>query len=289
MPTPLKPPASWFNRPSDIPTDRRLTITDDGHVFGYVALFDQCHTTMGGCVKPPRGSASNYQLAHTGETIADDGTVVATANIGGGAGHMTAEASPEAAAKFYADTSTQLMRVKYGEDSTGVWFSGALWPDISEIDVARIRASAISGDWRPVGLWRRGGAKYDFTGACFVNVPGYATRHDNQITNQEGQASMIAASAGAMAGDIVVIDQQYGLTMTDSKKPAEDCKDCDDSAPIVAAATDEEVIAEALRSPSGEELAAVNMKLDDLRNMVVSMAEMLVSTEGARMARELSE
>ena len=57
-----------------------------------------------------------------------------------------------------------MMRVRYGEDSTGLWFAGALWPDVSELDVARIQASAISGDWRPVALWRRGQTAHDFVG-----------------------------------------------------------------------------------------------------------------------------
>jgi hypothetical protein len=193
MEIPLKPPKEWFDRPDEIPTDRRITITPEGRVYGYISLWDTCHAGLPGCVKPPQGSPSNYGYAHQGETETAEGELIATANIGGGAGHAPIEhgAPPE----FYENTSTQLMRVRYGEDENGLWFSGALWPDVSDMDIAKIRASSISGDWRWMASYRASnGGEYDFAGACFVNIPGYPMASAGNVAMTEGEMQNIAAS-----------------------------------------------------------------------------------------------
>lgn len=192
MDIPVNPPADWFEHPGDIPTDKRITITPEGRVYGYVSLWDTCHAGMPGCVKPPKGSPSNYGFAHQGETMTADGTLIATANIGGGAGHAPIDHG--APADFYENTSTQLMRVRYGEDANGLWFAGALWPDVGELDVARIRASSISGDWRWMNSWRQTAAGYDFAGACFVNIPGFPMANAGDVALSDGEMRNIAAS-----------------------------------------------------------------------------------------------
>ena len=192
MEVPLNPPKDWFEHPGSIPTDRRITITPDGRVYGYVSLWDTCHAGLPGCVKPPKGSPSNYGFAHQGETMTAEGDLIATANIGGGAGHAPLDHG--APAQFYENTSTQLMRVRYGEDQNGLWFSGALWPNVNDFDVARIRASSISGDWRWMGSWRDTGSGYDFAGACFVNIPGFPMANAGDVALSDGEMRNIAAS-----------------------------------------------------------------------------------------------
>ena len=283
----MYPPASWFEHPGDIPTDRRVTITADGRVYGYVALWDQCHLTMGGCVNPPKGSPTDYRMALTGETQTEDGTMVATANIGGGAGHANPKVDPNVAAEFYANTATQLMRVVYGEDEKGVWFAGALWPDVGELDIAHIRASAISGDWRPVALWRRGQSAYDFVGSCFVNVGGYATENEGQISGESGTPMMIAAAAGARADDIVVIDAGYALAMNDETNTSTDEKNeggcsCGGEGTVQAATGDAPV------APAMEMLADMGAKLDNLSNMVVGLVEANVLREASAIEAEVA-
>lgn len=283
----MYPPASWFEHPGDIPTDRRITVTAAGQVFGYVALWDQCHLTMGGCVNPPKGSPTDYRMALTGETVTEDGAVVATANIGGGAGHASPKQDPNVAAEFYANTSTQLMRVVYGEDEKGVWFAGALWPDVQELDIAHIRASAISGDWRPVAVWRRGEAVYDFVGSCFVNVGGYATEVDGQISDEPGRPMMIAAAAGAEPGDLVVIDAGYALAMSEQMNTPSDEKTtsggCSCGGDPVQAATGDAPVA-----PAMEMLADMGGKLDNLTNMVVNLVEASVLREASAIESEIA-
>ncbi len=217
MNIPLHPPASWFEYPGEgaIPTDRRMTIEVDeagdptGRVYGFIALYDTCHAGAPGCVTPPRKSPSSFEYAHQGQTQTAEGTLVSTANIGG-SGHANLKASPEAAAAHYQEhISTQMMRVRYGTDDKGIWFSGALWPDVSELDVAHILASPISGDWRWMNSWRETDAGYDFAGACLVSLPGFAMANAGQVAQEEGAMQTLAASASSVGmsdgGDILAM------------------------------------------------------------------------------------
>lgn len=287
MDIPLHPPADWFENPGRIPTDRRLTVEDDGRVYGYIALWNQCHTGLGDCVRPPKGSPSNYDLAHSGQTKTADGTVIATATIGGGKGHVDPRASVDVASRFYADTSTQLMRVRYGEDENGLWFAGALWPDVSELDVARIQASPLSGDWRPVAMWRRGQYAHDFVGACFVNVGGYAMQENNEAVTTRGRPEVIAAAAGAQPGDIVLVDERYVLGMSDQPENCDgNCKPCTcGEKPAVQAAADPEN--DMPRGPAVEAIEGLSMKVDELRSMMVAMSELLMAKEVDSLVRDL--
>lgn len=173
---PLNPAEEWFSPPeSGIPTNKRITIEPDGRVYGYIALWDTCHAGFNGtCVKPPRGSDSNYEYAHQGETMTASGELIRTAVIAGGINHAPLDADSAFVPEYYENTGTQLMRVRYGEDDHGLWFAGALWPDVDDFQVAHIRASSVSGDWRFHAAFRRSSrGGMDFAGSCFVNLPGF--------------------------------------------------------------------------------------------------------------------
>jgi len=145
-----------------------------GRVFGYVCPKNSCILTAAvlgqqtdECFTAPP-SPTQYRDAHPGHTETLEGTELRTANIGGGVNHY--DAGPfTAAVDHYANTASQLMRVRYGEDKYGIWAAGAMWPDLSERQVAMIRASALSGDWR----WRPEYGAYDMAGSQLVNNPGF--------------------------------------------------------------------------------------------------------------------
>lgn len=194
---PVNPPAEWFQPPAQgIPTDKRITIEASGRVYGYVALWDTCHVGMGGCTKPPKGSPTDYNYAHQGETLTADGSMIRTAVIAGGTGHPGQDVAVPVP-DFYANSGKQLMRVRYGEDANGLYFAGALWPEATDLEVAQIRASAVSGDWRFHAAWRHtpsGG--YDFAGSILVNIPGYPMPNGYDAGSVAGRMRAIAASAG---------------------------------------------------------------------------------------------
>lgn len=177
---PLEPPAEWFTPPTSMPKDAGCIVEPDGRIYGYL-----CHwgsILMDGSSdrwKPPRSRAA-YSWAHTGDTVCADGSTIKTANLGGDAGHARGISNddPDRLAKlqaFYENTQTQLARVRYGEDEHGIWFAGACWPTVTDLDIAKLRASARSGHWAAVGDWKdigSGRPGYELVGACLVNIPG---------------------------------------------------------------------------------------------------------------------
>lgn len=192
---PINPPKNWFEKPEEgIPTDRRITISDDGRVYGYVALWNSCHTGGRGCTRPPKGSPSNYEYAHHGETLTEEGELIRTAVIAGGAGHAPIDEETAMVPAYYDNSGTQLMRVRYGEDENGLYFAGALWPNVTELQTAHIRASSLSGDWRFHAMWRRGSGGFDFAGACLVNIPGFTMKAKGGAENYAGSPYRLAAS-----------------------------------------------------------------------------------------------
>lgn len=206
----VNPPASWFDHPGEIPTDKRMTIQADGRVYGYVALWDSCHVGLEGCVKPPKGSPTNYEYAHIGETLTAEGGLVKTAVIAGAAPHVSERTPAHEVPDLYANTGRQYMRVRYGEDDQGLWFAGALFPDVSAEEIVTIRASAVSGDWRWHTQWRHGPSGYDFSGSILVNVPGYRMATAGDPTLGPGRAEHIAASAAAKGFEgIIGLDDYY--------------------------------------------------------------------------------
>jgi 2'-5' RNA ligase len=73
----------------------------------------------------------------------------------------------------YADTGRAVADVTIGEDRHGIWVAGKLRPGVSDADVATLRGSALSGDWRPIG------GNLELAGILAVNNPGFLVdRHE---------------------------------------------------------------------------------------------------------------
>jgi hypothetical protein len=162
---PIKPPRSWFDQPVlDGPTP--LTIQADGRVFGHIATWKQSHIGMIGKVSAPRGR-SGYGFYATGAVETDDGSLVNVGQITLTGGHAPLEASVSEAVAHYDDTRSAFCDVTAGEDDYGIWVSGALRPDVNDIQLRAIRASSVSGDWRPIN------GNLELVAVCAVNVPGF--------------------------------------------------------------------------------------------------------------------
>lgn len=162
---PVRPPAAWFTDPGlNGPTP--LTYTDDGRVYGHIALWDTCHLGYESCVPPPR-SATNYSWFRTGILLADDGTEVTVGQITFDTGHAGRDASAMAAVAHYDHTGRTGADVAAGEDRWGVWVAGAQRPNLTPVQVRALRASAPSGDWRSVG------GNLELCAILGVNMPGF--------------------------------------------------------------------------------------------------------------------
>ncbi len=183
---PVEPPAGWFADPQlDGPTG--LTVGDDGRVFGHLAVWDTCHTGISGrCVTPPR-SVTGYAVFRTGSVRCADGTDIAVGQLTAGTSH--ADTRPGVGAvetlRHYDHTGTAVADVAAGEDAYGIWVAGALRPEATAEQIRVLRASPLSGDWRP---WGDG---LELVGALAVNVPGFPVLR--QIVASGRTSALIAA------------------------------------------------------------------------------------------------
>lgn len=162
---PVKPPSKWFADPK-LSQLSPLTITADGRVSGHIAAWHTSHIGMAGGVKPPR-SKSNYAYFRTGTVECDDGSFVDVGQITLAGGHAPLEASVREAVAHYDNTNSAVMDVAAGEDRHGIWVAGALRPDVTDAQIRAVRASSVSGDWRPIN------GKLELVAVCSVNCPGF--------------------------------------------------------------------------------------------------------------------
>lgn len=162
---PVVPPSSWFSDPK-LSRLTPLTIDDNGQVFGHIAAWHTSHIGMAGGVKPPR-SKSGYAYYRTGVVKCDDGKLVDVGQITLTGGHAPLSAGVAKAVAHYDNTASAIMDVAAGEDRHGIWVAGSLRPDVTDSQLRSIRASSVSGDWRPIN------GKLELVAVCAVNAPGF--------------------------------------------------------------------------------------------------------------------
>lgn len=186
---PAVPPAQWFNSPKlDGPTP--LTVTDEGRVFGHIAAWHVDHIGLSYGTKPPK-SKSNYSYFHTGVVRADDSKDYAVGQLTLAGGHASLEASALDAARHYDDTGSAIADVHAGEDKFGIWVAGALRPNATPEQIRVLRASAPSGDWRPIK------GSLELVAVCQVNVPGFPIARARVASGQV--YALVAAGAQVLA------------------------------------------------------------------------------------------
>lgn len=173
---PVKPKRELFERPKDLKPGFGTTITDEGHIFGYLTLWNVRLIGSGRKNTKPPKSKTNYTYANAFNLECADGNVIRTGVLSSVGGHHY-EGNFEASQAAYADTSRKVANVVYGEDKHGVWFSGALCSHVDEAQVQNIRSSGVSGHWeRPAP-----GKPLELLGACSVNIPGFAQAASHRI------------------------------------------------------------------------------------------------------------
>ncbi len=161
---PVTPPSGWFDNPG-LSTPTPLTVDDDGKVYGHIATWDTEHIGNYG-VKPPR-SRSNYAYFRTGLIRTEEGSDIAVGQLTLAGGHAGLDADAHRAVKHYDDTASAVADVACGEDAYGIWVAGGLRPGVTPDQVRTLRASAPSGDWRPINN------TLELVAVCQVNVPGF--------------------------------------------------------------------------------------------------------------------
>jgi len=186
---PVVPPATWFTNPNlDKPTP--LTVDENGRVFGHIAAWHTDHIGMSHGVRAPR-SRTNYAYFHTGVVRTDDNKDVPVGQLTLAGGHAPLEASARDAVKHYDDTASAIADVHAGEDAHGIWVAGALRPGTTPEQVRVFRASAPSGDWRPIK------GHLELVAVCQVNVPGFPIARARVASGQV--YALVAAGASILA------------------------------------------------------------------------------------------
>ena len=186
---PVTPPKSWFENPN-LTGPTPLTVDDSGRVFGHIAAWHVDHIGLSFGTKPPR-SRSGYSYFHTGVIRTEEGEDIPVGQLTLSGGHAPLEASAKSAAKHYDDTASAFADVHAGEDAYGIWVSGALRPTVTSYQVREIRASAPSGDWRPIQ------GALELVAVCQVNVPGFPIARA-RVASGEVMA-LVAAGASYLA------------------------------------------------------------------------------------------
>jgi len=186
---PTNPPKEWFEKPK-LNKATPLTITDDGQVFGHIAAWHVDHIGMAGGTRPPR-SRSNYAYFHTGVIRTDSGDDVPVGQLTLAGGHAGLEASAEEALRHYDDTASAFADVHAGEDAYGIWVAGSLRPGTTPEQIRAARASAPSGDWRPIK------GRLELVAVCQVNVPGFPIARARVASGQV--MALVAAGANSLA------------------------------------------------------------------------------------------
>lgn len=195
---PVVPPMEWFDNPKlSVPTP--LTITDEGHIFGHLATWDTCHISFpGACVTPPK-SATDYSYFRTGAVETREGGRVAVGHITMGTGHAGSRDNREKATAHYDNTGLVAADVVVGDDSVGIWVSGAVRPNLSKDNLRALRAAPLSGDWRSVN------GNLELVAALAVNTPGFPVPRPRGLVAGGDLVALVAS--GMVAPRQVYADQ----------------------------------------------------------------------------------
>ena len=197
---PAVPPTEWFQKPA-LTKATPLTITPEGKVFGHIAAWHVNHIGMPRATRPPR-SKSKYAYFHTGVVRTSEGKDMPVGQLTLAGGHASLHASAADAAKHYDDTASAIADVHAGEDDYGIWVAGSLRPDATEAQIRALRASAPSGDWRPIG------GSLELVAVCQVNVPGFP------IARAIVASGKVMALVAAGAYDMAVLKSQAVMTLS---------------------------------------------------------------------------
>jgi len=163
---PIVPPAEWFSNPN-LTGPTPLTVSDEGRIFGHLAVWGQCHVGHSySCVQPP-SSKQNYAHFLTGEILCDGGERFPVGQITMNSGHASHDANAAETAAHYDNTALAVADVTAGEDAHGIWVSGAIRPDLHPQKIRALMASDVSGDWRRIG------GNLELIAILAVNVPGF--------------------------------------------------------------------------------------------------------------------
>lgn len=198
------PPAAHF-KPYEGPK-RGIQVMDGGRIAGYLATWDgdvggaNCHVGIkSGCTPPPRSSDGLYKYFHQAGTplTLDDGSKVHPGLLTTDIGHGNQTVSQQARVAHYDQPKAMAAAVVAGEDSTGIWVSGSVLPEVAADPdrMTRLRLARFSGHWEPVA------GSLELIAATGVNVPGY--QNPSPTGYAVAASGMTEMRTGDVAGEVI--------------------------------------------------------------------------------------
>lgn len=192
---PVDPPVEWFADPK-LGGRTRLTISDDGQVYGHLAVWGECHLGIQArCQEAPK-SASNYGWFQLGTMKCAEGCRIPIGSIVMDTGHADKLLAARPAASHYDNTGTAIADIVVGEDAHGIWVAGAMRSTATPEQLRALQASRLSGDWRPIN------GDLELVAILAVNTGGFPV-WEEAVAADGSIASLIASvpvdGAGAKA------------------------------------------------------------------------------------------
>ncbi len=182
---PTVPPMDWFSDPGLI-APSPIVVTEEGRFFGHLAAWGTCHIGIDGvCIEPPP-SATDYANFKQGSVMTDKG-LIPCGVITMETGHADVKMRARPAMAHYDNTGLQAALVNIGEDEHGIWVAGCVMPHLSDEHIMKMRASALSGDWRDIG------GNLELVAALEVNTPGFPIPRPALAASAGHQTSLVAA------------------------------------------------------------------------------------------------
>jgi hypothetical protein len=200
---PVAPPVEWFTDPKLSGPTPTAVITSEGRIMAHLATKNSCHRPLqmatGQCFTPPP-SPSDYARFMDGSVLTASGKLIRVGRVTAAAMHADGLLASGPARAHYDDTGTCVAIVAAGEDEHGIWLSGALVPEATAEQVAMLRRSPLSGDWR-----RHGDEGLDLIAVLAVNTAGFpapvtASGGMRQLAVDGGECVSLVAS-GPAGGD----------------------------------------------------------------------------------------
>jgi hypothetical protein len=182
--------AKFFTNPN-LTGPTKLTVTEDGHIYGHVRLHGTCYQYGGGagdggyCVQPPP-SACGYAKYMCHSAKLDDGRTIDVGAMTFGDGHES-RGSLYASKRHYNDVATTAAKISVGDDEFGVWVSGQV------VDAYADRAydlllSPLSGHWEPDA---DNNGYLELMAVHIVVTPGYSVRGIVASFDDEGRTTSL--------------------------------------------------------------------------------------------------
>lgn len=164
-------PAEGFE---EVPTSGAIPMRIDPEtrrIWGYVAQWGSCHLGIQGMCQQAPFSKNDYAFFLKGIVDTDKGEQ-RVGVITYGIGHASDRMRAAAATAHYDKTDAIRAYINVGENAYGIWYSGYLDPDVTDEQIAKMRAiGAVSGDWRS---YTGRPEDMELIGLVVVNTPAFA-------------------------------------------------------------------------------------------------------------------